>query len=73
MATDAYGPAFAREIREIHALRPPEGDSDRIGVILHSTHIGVDRARNYPSPQVNAFARPERLAAEYGLTDCGHP
>lgn len=73
VATDAYSPAFTREIKEIHALRAPEGDSKQIGVILHSTHEAVTRARVYPSPRVNAFARPERLAAEYGLNDCGHP
>lgn len=73
VATDAYGPAFAREIREIHALRAPEGDSDQIDKILHRTHLAVDNARFYAARPVNFFARSERLAKEYGLTDCGHP
>jgi hypothetical protein len=73
-------PLIRAELDEIRELGTPTGGEDRVEAVLSSLEEVIDRAeedpRKYLDEQVN-FERPyreaEKLAAEYGIPDCGQP
>jgi hypothetical protein len=73
-------PNFEEEIRELRSLDAPATDSKQVDEVLTAIQDTVDRLRTAPpigasaSFKANHPYRPgEEIAAEYGLTACGHP
>jgi hypothetical protein len=74
-------PAVAKAARELHALRPPSGDSDRVTTMLRSLDTLARAVRALkgakgedalgPAVALGTYAtRFERGTARYGLTRC---
>jgi hypothetical protein len=74
-------PAVAKAARELHTLRPPSGDSDRVKAMLRPLDTLVQAVRALkgakgedalgPAVALGTYAtRFERAAARYGLTRC---
>lgn len=73
-------PNLQAEIRELDALEGPAADRQRIDGIVAAIQQSVDRLRSAPPidasssfKETHPYRPGEELAAEYGLTACGHP
>jgi hypothetical protein len=70
-------PNIQNQIDQIRALTPPEGDEEEVSAILDAAQRGVDEIEQDPSllgqgqDAGGAFEEANRLAQDYGLTDCG--
>jgi hypothetical protein len=70
-------PNIQGQLDGIRALTPPEGDEDEVAAILEAAQTAVDEAEQDPSALTQAgggsdpFAEANRLAQDYGLTNCG--
>jgi hypothetical protein len=73
--TDTVIPGIQGEIDDIRALGAPAGDEDQVNAILGAAQQGVDAAKQDPSilegsQASDPFAQADKLAKDYGLTDC---
>ncbi len=73
LAEDVARPGLRREILNIRALVPPEGDRDELEAIFSATEAAIDQAVGHPTSNRNPYIHSEALAAKYGLHACGHP
>lgn len=80
LVDDVIVPGFEAEVRELRELQPPVGDTHQVEGVLAAIEQTVDRLRKAPpigpnsSFKANHPYRPaEEIAADYGLTACGHP
>jgi hypothetical protein len=69
-------PTIQAEIDRIEALGAPEGDEDEVNEILESAQAGLDELEENPERlakggSTTAFEEAEKLAADYGLDQCG--
>jgi hypothetical protein len=67
-------PTMTREISELQALDPPEGDEKRIEALSMAVDEGVQKARERPESLLTAnsemFGKAIALAKEFGLDAC---
>ena len=75
-ADTTFFPVIERELRDLRALRAPEGDDARTAEIFDAVEAGLRRARTDPAqlgvPGASGpFARANARADAYGLTVCG--
>lgn len=67
-------PTIQGEIDGIRALGAPEGDEDQVNAILDAAQQGVDTISADPtafgSGNADPFAEANKLASDYGLTEC---
>lgn len=70
----AVAPAMEKELRELTALRPPEGDEAKVQRILEAMKKGIEDAHYDPIDLVytrsNPFQGMRALAKRYGLMVC---
>jgi hypothetical protein len=74
LVTEVALPPIQKMIEELKALTPPKGDEKKVQAIIAAFEKGVVELEANPADfaaDVNAFAKADRLAEEYGLTDCG--
>lgn len=68
-------PALETEVRAIRALGAPSGDSGEVEAILAATERGVAEIKADPAALADgppaALRRAQRLAEQYGSTQCG--
>jgi hypothetical protein len=71
--TETLIPSRQRQIDQIRALTPPEGDEDEVAAILDAAESAVDQLEQNPSLEGNnagVFNETYLLAGDYGLRDC---
>lgn len=67
-------PTFEGEVRDLKALNIPAGDGQEVAAIYGAIEEMVEEIKVNPSAQgFYPYTKAEKLAAEYGLTACGHP
>ncbi len=67
-------PSLEREIKAIRALGLPAGEEEQVEAILTGMEGVLDKASANPSGFAeikSPFAKPEKLADDYGLPECG--
>lgn len=75
--TETVAPNIQNQVDQIRALTPPEGDEEQVSAILDAAQEGIDEVEEDPSllnqgqDAGGAFTEANRLAEDYGLTDCG--
>lgn len=74
LAQPAVVPAMEKELRELRALDPPEGDEAKVRRIIKEMEKGVADARYDPIDLIYTWSDPfsvaRHLAKAYGLTVC---
>jgi hypothetical protein len=71
--TETQVPVRQRQIDQIRALTPPEGDEGEVAAILEAAQDAVDQLEQNPSLEGNVagvFNETWLLAEDYGLRDC---
>jgi len=76
--TDALIPSTRRQIDDVRALTPPEGDEQDVAEILDSAQSALDQVEEDPATvtqtqegsESDPFAESSKLAADYGLEEC---
>ena len=67
-------PTIQGEIDGIRAIGAPEGDEDQVNAILDAAQKGVDTISADPTAfgpgNADPFAEANKLASDYGLTEC---
>ncbi len=68
-------PSIDSQAEDIRALGAPSGDEDEISAMLDSLDEAVEEAEEDPealfASKSDPFAKPNKLAREYGLKVCG--
>lgn len=76
LAAPAIVPAMEKELRELRALEPPEGDEAKVRRILKAMQKGVEDAGYDPIDLIYTWSDPfsgaRALAKRYGLTVCAY-
>lgn len=76
--TEVVVPSQQEVIDSIRALGAPEGDEEQVGAILDSVQSALDTVADDPElfadPDAadREFDEADRLALDYGLTECGN-
>lgn len=71
-ATDSAVPIIQEQIDQLRALGIPSGDEDQVNAFLDSAQSDNDKLEADPSLLTsNLFADTNKLAHQYGLTECG--
>ncbi|HMJ65217.1 MAG TPA: hypothetical protein VK615_07680 [Candidatus Binatia bacterium] len=68
-------PTLVEELRELHKLAVPPGDTEQIGYFLADAKLMIERAQNNPPYVAKAprpFLRTELQGERYGFSECGH-
>ena len=74
MANQVIIPTFEGELRDLKTLNIPAGDGEQISAIHGAIEAMVGELKADPTVQgFYPYTKAEKLAAEYGLTACGHP
>jgi hypothetical protein len=74
MANQVIIPTFEGELRDLKTLNIPAGDDEQISAIYGAIEAMVGELKADPTVQgFYPYTKAEKLAAEYGLTACGHP
>jgi hypothetical protein len=71
--TDAALPSLQKMTEELGELGPPKGDKEEVETIVGAFEEGASEVEDNstdPTAQISAFAEADKLAEEYGLTDC---
>jgi hypothetical protein len=68
-------PNVQGQIDDLRDLTPPDGDEDTVNAIYDSAQEGLDQIEEDPAVLAgrgaDPFAEANRLAKDYGLTECG--
>lgn len=71
---DTVIPEVESQITDIRALEVPDGEEDQINAILDAAESGLEEAKSDPAAmagnQTDPFAEANKLAGEYGMTEC---
>jgi hypothetical protein len=74
-ATDTLIPKVQTEIDGIEALGAPKGDQAQVKAIVDSAQTALDKSKADPTILIEGksdpFAKANKLANAYGLTECG--
>jgi hypothetical protein len=71
---EVVAPGFEREVRELGDLTPPPGEEDEVNELISAIEQMVDRMReDLAAGRGYPYRKTEKLAATYGLPDCGRP
>lgn len=71
-ATESAVPIIQDQIDQLRALGVPAGEGDQVNEFLDSAQSNVDELENDPTLFTsNLFAETNKLAGQYGLTECG--
>ncbi len=73
-AEDVVIPETRGQVDGVRDLTPPEGDEDRITEIIDSADEGIATIQSDPTVLTQGrdpLAEATKLAAEYGMKDCG--
>jgi hypothetical protein len=74
MANEVIAPVFEGEVKDLKALNIPPGDGDEIATIYAAIEDIAKQVRTDPTAdEFYPYKEAEKLAADYGLTACGHP
>lgn len=70
---DILAPNIQKQLEDLRALTPPEGDEDTVSAIYDELESGLDKILEDPASGVQSdpFGEASRLARDYGLTECG--
>jgi hypothetical protein len=71
--TEAALPPVQKMTEELSELVPPVGDKKEVQAIVAAFRAGIKKVEADPTnlvSDVGAFAQADKLATEYGLTDC---
>lgn len=67
-------PTITRQVEEIRALGAPAGDEEKVEAILSAVEDAIRQGESDPAAiygaNGGAFAKANRLSADYGLVDC---
>ncbi len=68
---DTVIPSVGGQISDLEALGAPEGDEDQVNAIIDAVQQGLDEVEADPQAILQGpFDEANRLAVDYGLTDC---
>jgi hypothetical protein len=76
-ARDVIAPNIQDQLDRLRELTPPEGDEEEVDAIIDAAQTGVREIERDPGlvgegdDAGGAFSDANRLAEEYGLTECG--
>jgi malonyl CoA-acyl carrier protein transacylase len=67
-------PSVNKQIEELDALGAPEGDEEQIDAFIEELESTVEEAEEETVgfTEERPFAEAEKLAREYGISECGH-
>jgi hypothetical protein len=71
--TETVVPSIQSQVDQIKALDPPSGDEDQIAAITDGAEAAIAQVNEDPSlasSGTSPFAESDKLATEYGLTEC---
>lgn len=71
---EVVAPGFEREIKELRELTPPPGDEEQVRELIAAMADMVERTRkDLGVDRGFPYRKTEKLAALYGVPDCGRP